>query len=250
VRWRQSFCRFLHNAGMLPLADARTLFDACPDVVFFGKDAEGRYTHGNRTLLQRLGLDDENELIGRDAVALFPTPLGASYHAQDRRVLDSGQPLLDELELHLFPNHAPGWCLTRKLPLLDGGGRVVGLVGISRDLPLSARAQSVTRRLRRVIEHVQAHPGEPHRIAALAGMAQLSLAQFERQFQRLLQVSPKAWLTSVRLDAAMQALAGSDTGVAEVAQQCGFADQSAFARSFRKHVGLTPTQFRAARRGR
>jgi AraC-like DNA-binding protein len=230
---------------MLQLADARTLFDACPDVVFFAKDAAGRYTGANRTLLQRLGLADERDLVGKDPRELFPEPLGAGYHAQDQRVIASGRPLLDELERHLFPNHAHGWCLTRKLPLTEGR-RVVGLVGISRDLPMSAQSLSVARRMRQVIEHVQQHYAEPLRIAALAEMAHLSLAQFERQFTRVMRITPRAWLTSVRLDAAMRALEGSSAPVAEIAQACGFGDQSAFTRRFRRHVGLTPTAYRAA----
>jgi AraC-like DNA-binding protein len=231
---------------MLSLADARTLFDACPDVVFFAKDAGGRYTGANRTLQQRLGLADEAALLGRDPRELFPQPLGASYHAQDLRVIASGRPLLDELERHLFPNHAHGWCLTRKLPLVERG-RVVGLVGISRDLPNSAQAVSVARRLKGVIEHVQRHHAEPLGIAELAAMAHLSLAQFERQFARVMRLSPRAWLTSVRLEAAMRALEGGAAPVAEIAQACGFADQSAFARCFRRHVGLTPSAYRSAR---
>ena len=152
---------------MLDPADVRTLFDACPDVVYFTKDARGRYTAGNRTLLQRLGLDDESSLIGKDPRELFPAPLGASYWAQDRRVIASGQPLLDELERHLFPNHAHGWCLTRKLPIRDGtreGGRIVGLIGISRDLPKTPHAAGVAQRMRAVIDHVHANHGEALRI--------------------------------------------------------------------------------------
>jgi AraC-like DNA-binding protein len=102
--------------------------------------------------------------------------------------------------------------------------------------------------MRQVVDHVQKHYAEPLRIVALAEMAHLSVAQFERQFTRLMQVTPRAWLTSVRLDAAMRALEGeSEVSVAAIAQACGFADQSAFARSFRKHVGLTPTAYRASR---
>lgn len=37
-------------------ADLEALFDAVPDVLFFVKDREGRYTHVNQTMLRRLGL--------------------------------------------------------------------------------------------------------------------------------------------------------------------------------------------------
>ncbi|NRF67349.1 AraC family transcriptional regulator [Aquincola sp. S2] len=232
---------------MLSLDEARTLFDACPDVVFFAKDRLGRYTGANRTLLQRLGLADESALLGRTPRELFPEPLGASYHAQDLAVIASGRPLLDELERHLFPNHAHGWCLTRKLPL-QRAGRTVGVIGISRDLPLSAQSAHVIGRLQRVIEHVQATFASEIRIGDLAAMAHLSVAQFERQFARVMQITPKRWLISVRLEAAMRALEAGGESVAAIAQASGFADHSAFTRSFRKHVGLTPTQYQQATR--
>ena len=232
---------------MIDVQHVRTLFDACPDVVFFAKDRSGRYTCGNRTLLQRLGLEDESGLIGKDPRELFGPGLGSSYFEQDQRVIVSGEALLDELERHLFPNHAHGWCLTRKLPIVKRG-KVVGLIGISRDLHWSPHALGVAHRLRQVVDHVHARFAEPIRIAALADMAHLSLAQFERQFTRVMQITPRAWLTSVRIDAAMRALESGGDSVAAIAQGCGFTDQSAFARSFHKLVGLTPTAYRASHR--
>ncbi|WP_284620107.1 AraC family transcriptional regulator [Aquabacterium humicola] len=241
----RSALRAAGQALTLSLATARTLFDACPDVVFFAKDRAGRYRCANRTLLQRLGLADEAALLGRTPEDVFPEPLGASYHAQDLAVIESGRPLLDELERHLFPNHQHGWCLTRKLPL-EVDGRVTGVVGISRDLQLSAQSAQVLGRLRQVIDQVQARPANDWRIGALAAMAHLSVAQFERQFARVMQIPPRRWLISVRLEAAMRALEAGGQPVAAIAQAAGFADHSAFTRSFRKHVGVTPSEYQRA----
>jgi len=126
----------------LPLALMQRLFDTLPDVVFFAKDRQGRYTHGNRTLLERLRLTSPAQLIGRKVDEVFPGPLGQRFAAQDAQVLHAGREVTDQLELHLFPNRVPGWCLTHKLAWREAepaGGRrgntIVGLVGISRDLP-------------------------------------------------------------------------------------------------------------------
>ena len=123
-----------------------------------------------------------------------------------------------------------------------------GAGGRGLDLPATPHAAGVAQRMRGVIDHVHANYAEALRITALAEIARLSVAQFERQFVRVMQLTPRAWLTSVRLDAAMHALEQADDSVATIAQACGFADQSAFARTFRKHVGLTPTAYRASRR--
>ncbi|RDZ26524.1 AraC family transcriptional regulator [Lysobacter silvisoli] len=217
------------------------LFDRLPDVVFFIKDQQGRYTHANQTLVQRLGLGEREAVIGRSASELFPPRLGASYAAQDRRVL-AGARIEDQLEVHVFQNRAAGWCLTSKQPLWREGA-IHGLIGISRDLAQPDGRHPGYARLRRVLDHMEAHYGEAVRMQALAQLAGLSLSQLERQFRRVFQLTPQQWLTRLRIEAAMQRLHGEDT-IAAIGHACGFTDQSAFSRQFKASVGLTPRDYR------
>src|SRR6516225_7814659 len=75
------------------------LFDALPDVVFFVKDAAGRYVVVNQTLVRRCGYKDKSELIGRTAGEVFPSSLAGSYQEQDLAVLGGQKELRDQLEL-------------------------------------------------------------------------------------------------------------------------------------------------------
>jgi transcriptional regulator GlxA family with amidase domain len=217
------------------------LFDALPDVVFFVKDVDGRYTHANLTLVRRLGLKWRSEVIGKGAAELFPATLGGSYAAQDRRVL-AGELIENQLEVHIFNNRAAGWCLTCKRPLRVRG-EVRGVIGISRDLGLPDGRHPTYDRLRQVLAHMQAHYGESLRVAALAKLAGLSVAQLERHFRRVFQLTPQQVLTKLRIEAAMRLLAGADS-VASIGLACGFVDQSAFARQFKAIVGMTPRDYR------
>ncbi len=223
------------------------LFDALPDVVFFVKDERGRYLRVNETLTRRCGFAHKRALLGRTAAEVFPEPLGATFAAQDQRVIARGQALHDELELHLFPNRAPGWCLTHKWPIREAG-RIVGLIGISRDLGAPDPAHPVYSRLHRAVEHLHRHYDSAVSIAALARSAKLSVAQLERHCKRVFGLTPRRLLVKVRIDAAMALLAG-DRRVAEVAHACGYADQSAFTRQFRAVVGITPTIYRRLQHG-
>ena len=225
----------------IPANELESLFDALPDVVFFVKDAAGRYTHANLTLVRRLGLKNRAQVIGRGVAGLFPTHMGGSYAAQDRRVL-AGETIEDQLEVHIFPNRAPGWCLTRKHPLRVRG-KVRGLVGISRDLGQPDGRHPTYDRLRRVIDHLQCHYADNVRMAKLAELAGVSLAQLERHFRNVFQITPQQALTRMRIEAAMRLLSGAD-GIAEIGHACGFADQSAFARQFKATVGMTPRAYR------
>lgn len=222
--------------------ELQRLFDALPDVVFFVKDGAGRYTHANVTLLRRLGFKHRHEIIGRTTSALFPPNLGASYAIQDRRVL-AGEAIEHQLELHLFPNRAPGWCLTCKHPLVRDG-KIRGLVGISRDLAQPDRGHPTYDRLRRVLDYLKQHYAEVVRVGTLAQLADLSVAQLERHFHRVLQLTPQQWLSKLRIEAAMRMLHG-DQSVAAVGLACGFTDQSAFTRQFKAITGTTPRGYRA-----
>ena len=79
-----------------------TLFDHIPDMVFFMKDREARYTVVNHTLVDRCGLGGKEDLLGKTVLEIFPAPLGEGYHEQDTEVLETGAPVTDLLELHLY----------------------------------------------------------------------------------------------------------------------------------------------------
>src|SRR4051812_14098952 len=102
---------------------SEALFDALPDVVFFVKDARSRYAAVNQTLVQRCGCKLKENLIGRTAAEVFGAPYGDTWLAQDEAVLASGNDIFDRLELHLYPDRDPGWCLTRKMALRDPDGK-------------------------------------------------------------------------------------------------------------------------------
>ncbi|MDQ1119051.1 MULTISPECIES: AraC family transcriptional regulator [Pseudoxanthomonas] len=221
--------------------EMQALFDALPEVVFFIKDQEGRYTHCNLTLVRRLGRKQRSDVIGRTVLELFPLPFGGSYMVQDRRVL-CGEVIDNQLEMHLYPNRMPGWCLTFKRPLCRGED-VVGVIGISRDLGQPDNRHSAFERLSKVLDYMQGNFGEQIRVQSLADLAELSVAQLERHFRRVFQVTPQQLLTKLRIEAAMRLLHG-DESIASIGQQCGFADQSAFARQFKATLGMSPRDYR------
>jgi PAS domain S-box-containing protein len=236
-------------AALLP-ADWRTveaLFDHLPDTVFFVKDASGRYLAVNKSLVARCGLRHKSELIGRRPVEVFPGDLGLLPTAQDERVLRTGQPIQDHLELHWHARGKPGWCLTTKLPLRDAAGRITGLVGISRDLRAPGERDPIPSGLAATLALLEEKFAEPVSPAQLARHAGLSPVRFARLIKRIFRLTPSQLITQTRLAAAAQLLVETDRSVAEVALACGFYDHSAFTRAFRSVTGRTPTEFRASR---
>jgi len=228
-------------------AAAEALFDALPDVVFFIKDAAGRYVRVNQTLADRCAGGDKARLIGRLPAEVFPAPLGAIYTRQDERVLKTGKPVEHELELHIYPGCKAGWCLTTKHALRDADGRITGVSGISRDLNAPSDKARGFAEVAAALRHMQRNFAESLRIEDIARKAGLSVHQFEQRVRRLFQMGPLQLLHKLRLDEATRLLRETDKSLAEIALETGWCDQSAFTRHFSRRTGIAPGKFRLIR---
>jgi AraC-like DNA-binding protein len=227
--------------GMLPVD---RLFDGVPDIVFFVKDAVGRYMAVNDTLASRCGLSSKEAALDLTAEQLFPSPLGKAFALQDREILRSGQPIRDHLELHLYPGGRSGWCLTFKEPVMGKDGRISGICGISRDLHSPGAPDDDFAALSVVIDYIHRHYDQALRLPGLAEMAGLSVYQFDQRIRSLFHVTAGQYLLKVRIDAACQRLSGSVEAIAQIALSCGYSDQSAFSRQFKQAVGISPLAYR------
>lgn len=224
------------------------LFDSLPDVVFFIKNRRGEYMVVNQTLVERCGLRDKRELLGRRADEVFPAPLGANYLAQDERVVRSGEAILNQLELHFFPAGGRGWCVTNKMPLRDRAGTVIGVAGISRDLQAANERSEDYAHVADALRQIQSHYDQPLKVKELARQAGLSEYQFEQRIRKIFQITPGQLIQKVRMDAAVRQLRETKKTVAAIAQESGYSDQSAFTRQFRLTTGFSPLEYRRSLR--
>lgn len=243
--WRDDFIAALAQ----PLF-VEALFDRMPDMVFSVKDREGRYVTMSEACADRCGLSNKREAVGRTAHELFPQHMADRYAEQDEQLFRTGQPVVDNLDLTLFNNRKPGWCLSNKTPLHDRQGRIVGLACLSRDLLEPSRAGIVDAPMAATVDLMLARYAEPLRVEALAELAGVSLARFERRMKKIFQLSAGQFIIKTRIDAAAARLAHTDEPIADIALACGFCDQSALSKQFRQLTGMTPREYRQwARRG-
>jgi AraC-like DNA-binding protein len=225
-------------------AFAEELFDRLADVVFFLKDPHGRYRMVNQTLVTRCGARSKKDLLGRTAREVFPAPLGVRFLEQDLAVCRTGSAVTLQLELHLYPTRVEGWCLTDKVPLRDHDGKIVGVAGISRDLQSTGTEAEGFAELAAVLDHTRTEFGGELRVDDLASRAGLSIYQLNRRLRLLFGITASQLVTKTRIDAASEMLRTTSRRVADIAHACGYFDQSAFSRVFRRTVGLTPRQYR------
>ena len=226
----------------VPPADIEALFDAIPEVLFFAKDERGLYTHVNITMVRRLGLKSRSQVIGKRVNDVYPSGLSATYARQDAQVL-GGETIENLLELHIFPNRSPGWCLTCKRPLFVDG-RIAGMIGISRDLGQPDSRGPIYEQLRQALTYLNQHFAENVRMQTLMELTGFSASKLQRYFRQVFQLTPQQVLTRLRIQMAIRRVRGGES-IASIGQACGFTDQSAFTRQFKATVGMTPRDYRA-----
>jgi AraC-like DNA-binding protein len=100
-------------------------------------------------------------------------------------------------------------------------------------------------RLAATLEYLETHYGSAVSPSLLARHAGLPLVRFARLIRRIFRMTTRQLITQTRLAAASQLLRETDRSLADIAQDCGFYDHSAFTRAFRSATNLTPSQYRA-----
>ena len=183
---------------------------------------------------------EKHDVIGTTAAALFPPSLAARITAQDKAVIGDGLSIQGELELHLYPDGHQDWCLTWKEPLRAGDGRIIGLSGLSRDLKTLPGPQPDMKALSNALDHIRRNLDRPLLLADLARRAALSTYQLDQRIRSLFGLSAGQYIARARIELACNRLRETSTAISRVALDCGYADQAAFARQFKKYVGLRP----------
>lgn len=111
----------------------RTLIDTIPDYIFV-KDKEHRFVINNRAHLRILGAKEQGEVEGKTDFEIFPSELASRYFFDEQVVLKSGTPMVDVEEPAIDPSGTEVWLSTTKVPVRDKSGKIIGLLGISRDI--------------------------------------------------------------------------------------------------------------------
>jgi AraC family transcriptional regulator len=99
-------------------------------------------------------------------------------------------------------------------------------------------------KLKQAVDYIQAHLCEDLSLGAIAERLGMSQYYFCHLFKRSTGMSPHQYLIQQRLERAKNLLKRSEQTIVSVASECGFANQSHFAKYFRQYTGMTPRQFR------
>ena len=82
-------------------------------------------------------------------------------------------------------------------------------------------------------------------VDALASQMAMSTTQFRNRLKAITGETPQAYITNIRMQKARQLLDNStlQTTILDIALSCGYEDQGAFTRAFKRFYGVTPTDY-------
>lgn len=112
----------------------RAIIDNIPDYIFV-KDLNRRHVLNNKEVCEDLyGGMSEEETLGTTVFDIFEESAAREYDEDDKRVIESGIPIINRKEASRTPDGRLKWFLTTKVPLRDQSNDIQGVVGIAKDI--------------------------------------------------------------------------------------------------------------------
>jgi two-component system, LuxR family, sensor kinase FixL len=134
----------------------RTLVENIPDRIFY-KDTRSRYIWASPSLLKELNINDPSEIIGRSEADFYSEEEAQQRLKDEQNLLEGGVALVNKIEEHSCGGQKR-WSAVTKVPVTGEDGRIVGLIGISRDITSLKQAEEEMKRsqafLNSVIENL------------------------------------------------------------------------------------------------
>lgn len=131
----------------------RTIIDNLPDSIYV-KDLDFRKTLANPPDLKNMGCSNEAEIIGKTDFDFFSKEAAQAFYNDDKEVVETGRPVINREESFIDKDGHKNWLLTTKLPLADNDGKIMGLIGVGRDITARKKNELIREALYEISESV------------------------------------------------------------------------------------------------
>lgn len=224
------------------------LFDLMEGCYLFAKDLNHRYCRCNEPLWRDFGHSSEEGMLGKTDTDYFPPSVAEAYYEHDRQVIHSGKAILNDVWL-VPSRNTLSWYRIHKLPVFSSTGsgtnrEVIGVAGTMVPYEGPGPVPPEYDRLKPALVLANRSDGVAVTVKELAAASGYSMNQFTRVFRTLFHMKPVEFLMRLRLGHASRLLRSDEKSIVEIAMECGFYDQSAFTKAFRRQFGMTPHRYR------
>ncbi|MFV9616515.1 MAG: PAS domain S-box protein, partial [Gammaproteobacteria bacterium] len=151
-KFKQTYCVFQDVTKRKQAEDAlresevhmRTLVETLPDLIWL-KNPQGVYLNCNPKFERFFGAK-QSEIVGKTDYDFVNKELADFFRQNDRAVMTSGNARVNEEEVSFADDGHIEQLETIKTPMLDADGRIIGVLGVGRDITERKQTEQALRR--------------------------------------------------------------------------------------------------------
>jgi PAS domain S-box-containing protein len=117
-----------------------TLLTCLDDKIYF-KDVESKFIRCSASMAKNFDVKRPEDLIGKSDRDFFSNEHAHQAFEDEQKIIRTGAPLIGKVEKETWPDGRVTWALTTKMPMRNAEGKIVGTVGISKDITALKEAE-------------------------------------------------------------------------------------------------------------
>lgn len=223
------------------------LMNTLPDACFYMKDTECRIMVLNKRNCEVCNIKDDIDVIGLRSDEVFSPQDGTAYMELDREVMRTRKPALNRIETRPA-DKSHHFVIGSVFPVKDDAENIIGTMRLYRMSTFKDSVHEWQGKLREVAAYIQSHCTDDLPLEMLATMAGSSVSQFKRNFMKVFEMTPGKYVMTARINLARKLLETTDMLLSDIAQECGFYDQSHMTKAFKAIRKTTPGEYRRRHR--
>jgi PAS domain S-box-containing protein len=143
TEWKQTEKQLTKEHELL-----QTLISNIPDSIYF-KDEQNRFILVNKAKANHWCVKPE-EMIGKTDFDFLPSDEARKVYEDDTSIIRTGQPIIDKIEKITGTDGLERWVSVTKLPRFTNGNKIIGTMGISRDITKRIKEKKETEKYKKV----------------------------------------------------------------------------------------------------
>ncbi|WOO39404.1 SpoIIE family protein phosphatase [Rubellicoccus peritrichatus] len=121
------------------------IMEQSPDHIYI-KDMQSRFIAVSRKMANHFGLDSMDDAVGKTDADFFSEEHATQALMDEQEILRTGKPMLGKEEKETWEDGHVTWVSTTKAPICLNSGKIVGLIGISRNVTAEHEAREAVAR--------------------------------------------------------------------------------------------------------
>jgi two-component system chemotaxis sensor kinase CheA len=130
------------------------LLSTIPDNIYF-KDRKSRFTILSKAMMEWFGRQKIDQVIGKTDFDMFTEEHAKEAYKDEQRIMKTGEPIINKEEKETWEGGKITWVSTSKVPIRGKNGKIIGIVGISRDITEKKRTETILKEYQKNLENAK-----------------------------------------------------------------------------------------------